>query len=75
MLTSSKETESLIQRLSQKARASGIHMILATQRPSVDVITGTIKANLPHRISFQVTSENKMHKQSQHTMIKHTMIK
>ncbi|MDO5605454.1 MAG: DNA translocase FtsK 4TM domain-containing protein [Paracoccus sp. (in: a-proteobacteria)] len=52
-----KETENCIQRLAQMARASGIHLIMATQRPSVDVITGTIKANFPTRISFQVTSK------------------
>ena len=57
MLVSGKEIESYIQRLSQMARAAGIHIIMATQRPSVDVITGTIKANFPTRISFQVSSK------------------
>ena len=57
MLISSKEIENYIQRLSQMARAAGIHIIMATQRPSVDVITGTIKANFPTRISFQVSSK------------------
>ena len=56
MVTIGKEIEVLIQRLSQKSRAAGIHLIMATQRPSVDVITGVIKANLPTRISFNVTS-------------------
>ena len=56
MITVGKEIEVLIQRLSQKSRAAGIHLIMATQRPSVDVITGVIKANLPTRISFNVTS-------------------
>ncbi|MEC7496318.1 MAG: DNA translocase FtsK, partial [Pseudomonadota bacterium] len=51
-----KEIEAAVQRLAQMARAAGIHVIMATQRPSVDVITGTIKANFPTRISFQVTS-------------------
>jgi DNA segregation ATPase FtsK/SpoIIIE, S-DNA-T family len=57
MITSGKEIESSIQRLAQMARAAGIHIIMATQRPSVDVITGVIKANFPTRISFQVTSK------------------
>jgi len=57
MLVSGKEIENYIQKLSQMARAAGIHIIMATQRPSVDVITGTIKANFPTRISFQVSSK------------------
>ncbi len=57
MQTAGKEVEAAVQRLAQMARAAGLHMIMATQRPSVDVITGTIKANFPTRISFQVTSK------------------
>ena len=57
MLVAGKDIEGAVQRLAQMARASGIHIIMATQRPSVDVITGTIKANFPTRISFQVTSK------------------
>lgn len=57
MMVAGKEIEGAIQRLAQMARAAGIHLIMATQRPSVDVITGTIKANFPTRISYQVTSK------------------
>ncbi|WP_297322737.1 DNA translocase FtsK [uncultured Bartonella sp.] len=57
MIVAGKDIESAVQRLAQMARAAGIHVIMATQRPSVDVITGTIKANFPTRISFQVTSK------------------
>ena len=57
MMVAGKEIEAAVQRLAQMARAAGIHVVMATQRPSVDVITGTIKANFPTRISFQVISQ------------------
>ena len=57
MLNSSNEVEKLLVRLAQLGRATGIHLIVATQRPSVDVVTGLIKANFPSRISFSVTSQ------------------
>ena len=57
MMVAGKEIDAAVQRLAQMARAAGIHVMMATQRPSVDVITGTIKANFPTRVSFQVTAK------------------
>ena len=77
MHVAGKEIENYIQKLSQMARASGIHIIMATQRPSVDVITGTIKANFPTRISFQVSSKidsRTIHKQNQIMWMKYYII-